>query len=286
MALFNPNTRALVSSFAMQAAAGSANGDRNARYRKKIAAGYRGPVIVAEGDSWLCYPQPTELVLPILKAAPRDLVLTLSDRFAVYTEAVPGDTAWGMLQTADTDHGVKGAIRAQRPDVVLVSAGGNDLLGAGRLETTLVRGPKPKIDDYFGSAFEETFETVVDRHAQLVRKILAADQTIQVVVHCYSYAQVTGPGRGPWLFEPMTRLGIPASQHNGIVKAIVDRFYKALVASAKEHNVVDSRVTVVDTRKVVASNQWFDELHPDDDGFAAVAKVIAAAVSKVAPAIV
>lgn len=278
MTLFNRETQALLGAFALELASGDANVDRNRAFKRKIAnPSYNGPVIVAEGDSWFCYPQPSELTLPVISAAPKDVLLTLGREFAIFTQAKPGDTAQGMTQTLETPQGVLGAVVNRKPDVFLLSAGGNDLLGGAGLERCLLKGPKPNPADYFGAAFRQRLDDTLRRYAKILDVVLAARPEVKAVLHSYAYAVVTGPGRGPWLFEPMTRLGIPPAQRDAVVREIVDRFHAALARLAARLNADaggETRVFLADARDAVGANEWFDELHPSTRGFAKVARII------------
>jgi hypothetical protein len=53
---------------------------RRTKFVQKMSSGYQGPVIVAEGDSWFCYPRDSVWVPD---TAPLDVVAQLSDEFAV-----------------------------------------------------------------------------------------------------------------------------------------------------------------------------------------------------------
>ena len=290
MTLFNQETQALLSAFLLELASGDANIDRNRAFKKKVAdPAYNGPVIVAEGDSWFCYPQPSELTLPVLSAAPKDILLALNQEFAIFTQAEPGDTALGMIQTLETPQGLLGVILNRKPDVFLMSAGGNDLLGDGRLDRYLLKGPKRKVADYFGAAFQRLFDDTLRRYTKVLEVVLTARPQVKAVLHSYSYAVVTGPGRGPWLYEPMTRLGIPPEHRNAVVQEIVDRFHAALVKLAKQLNAKSAegpRVFLADTRKAVGPGEWFDELHPSTAGFAKVAGIIRQEILRAFPLVV
>lgn len=278
MTLFNRDTQALIDAFLLEVASGDANIDRNRAFKQKVTnPTYNGPVIVAEGDSWFCYPQPSELTFPVISAAPKDIVLTLGREFAIFTQAKPGDTALGMNQTLETPQGLLGVVVNRKPDVFLLSAGGNDLLGGAGLERCLLKGPKPAVADYFGAAFRQRFDDTVRRYTKILEVVLAARPEVKAVLHSYAYAVVTGPGRGPWLFEPMTRLGIPPAQRNAVVREIVDRFHAALARQAARLNARAGdgpRVFLADAREAVGANEWFDELHPSTAGFAKVARIV------------
>ena len=87
-------------------------------YRKKIAVGWSGLRIVSEGDSWFQYPFLLD-----------DVIDQLFDQFAIFSLDAAGD----LLQDMKKQDELSGAITAEQPQVVLLSGGGNDLLGDGRL---------------------------------------------------------------------------------------------------------------------------------------------------------
>ena len=261
----------------MQFLAGDANGDRNRAYRRKLQQGYNGPRILAEGDSWFCYPQPDELIIPVISRAPLDLVRHLGREFAIFTEAVPGDTAWGMRQTVADANGLSGLIDYLQPDLLLFSAGGNDLLGGGKLARTLLKGPRPNVADYFGARFRDSLDAILHHYEVVLTTALARKPDLKAVLHTYSYARVLGPGRGPWLHGPMETLRIPRAQRDGVVREMIDRFHARRVSLAHKINqasAIGTRVFVADTREVVGPDQWFDEIHPTSEGFAEVARVV------------
>lgn len=286
MAIFDRQTNGLLTDGLMQIAAGDANRDRNRVYKQKVAGPYNGPRILAEGDSWFCYPQPEELLFPVVSAAPLDLVRQLNKEFAIFTEAVPGDTAWGMRQTVAEPHGLAGLIAYYEPDILLFSAGGNDMLGNARLASTLLKGPKSTPAKYFGAKFATLLDDIFGHYSHVLTTALAARPQMKAVLHSYAYARVTGPGRGPWLHDPMVTLGIPESHRNGVVKEIVDRFHQrqqALCTAINAATPQEPRVFLADTRRDVPDSEWFDEIHPSSKGFKAVARTIRAAILQAWP---
>ena len=90
-----------------------------------------------------------------------------------------------------------------------------------------------------------------------------------VVCHCYDYAI---PSAGKWLGRPLARLGIvdPALQQQ-ILRILIDRFHDGLVAMAAPFG---GRVHIADTRKTVNPGNWYDELHPTNQGYKGPAETI------------
>lgn len=222
-----------------------------------------GPVVLAEGDSWFCYPD-------IVDGAPRDVVAQLGEEMPVYTEAKPGDVAITMRQFADTAGGLRGRLDLHRPDVLLLSAGGNDLLGNGRLETFLLPGDHPISAYTGGEAYADAFWSVVGNIQGILDFALTRRPQMKAVIHGYSYT-VPRPG-GDWLHGPLTRLGVPQEKWAGILERMSDQFNNALEQVRDELNQSfgAERVVLADLRKAVPGHQWYDELHPSTEGFRAV----------------
>lgn len=98
------------------------NARRNARFTKKIEGGFRNGenmVILAEGDSWFNYP-----------AILTDVIdrICMEKNMAVYSLASGGDWLLNMLNARNYVE----QLSVIHPDVFLISAGGNDLVGSRR----------------------------------------------------------------------------------------------------------------------------------------------------------
>ena len=115
---------------------------RNRAFDREMDAGHReregAVVVLAEGDSWFQFPK-LFVVRPV-----RDLVYYLlrDPKYAVKTLAAGGD--W-LAAIVDEDE-VVGEIAAVRPDVLLLSGGGNDLVG-GYDEATRTGGLRTMLAD-------------------------------------------------------------------------------------------------------------------------------------------
>lgn len=229
---------------------------RQQRYARKIV-GWTGLRVVAEGDSWFQYPFLLD-----------DVIDQLFDRWAIYCTSAAGDLLSDMARQDE----IAAAVRTQKPDLLLLSGGGNDLLGGGSLQRHL----KPfqsggSAEEHIADSFAQLLDSMLAIYARLIDKALVAGAP-RVICHCYDHAI---PARGRWLGRPMEALGIvePALQRE-IILIMIDRFYARLVKMAENF---PGRVTVVDTRGSVSPGQWHDELHPTNRGFAVVSALIRAA---------
>jgi CHAT domain/FHA domain/Cytosol aminopeptidase family, N-terminal domain len=231
-----------------------ANRKRKLAYEARIAKDWKGLKLLAEGDSWFLY--------PILL---RDVVDHLNADYAIYSEAAAGDTLENMvrgsayLESLIEQHGFHG---------LLLSAGGNDIAG-DPLRTYLVSGlpPATSADKILGQPFDRflaqvqvQFDTVI---ARLTRK------SPDLKIFCHGYDWPFPLGGGIWLEPAFTAAGIVSDARAPVLKLMIDRFYDMLHTLAQAY---PGRVFIVDCRGSVGRpDQWFDELHPMDQGFARVA---------------
>ncbi len=280
MSVWFKDMNQLLSAMLMEVAAASTNPARMTAARKKVANGYKGPIILAEGDSWFCYPK--NVGPHQIPDAPSDLIEHLGKDFAVFTEAKPGDVAITMRGFINEEHGLIAEIGRLKADILLLSAGGNDLLGNGRLKLYLEAGDK-SVEALTGSeAYANAFWAAVDAIGEMIRQSLRQHPRLNVVVHGYDYAIPTGVG--PWLQKPMDALGIPRKTHAAVAKRITNQFNDALkqLTTAINTDLGQERAHHVDLRKTLTKrSEWRDELHPTTAGFKKLAAKIASKIDQI-----
>jgi lysophospholipase L1-like esterase len=229
---------------------GLARRRRQERYRRKIASG--SPLrIVSEGDSWFQYPF-------LLK----DVIDHLFDHHALFCLSAAGDLVSEMV---DQSRELVAAIAAEDPAIILLSGGGNDLLGDGRLASALLpfeEGRRP--EDYLGEAFRSNLSAILRSWEELLTTVRSATPSVPIVCHSYDHAI---PKNGRWLGKPLQRLGIVDSGlQRALIQLMVDQFHMelaALLAKLPQAHLVDCRGVV--------RGRWHDELHPDNAGYRDVA---------------
>ena len=227
---------------------------RNAEYRAKVrGAGFDGLRVLVEGDSWAEY--------PFLLADLFDHIAARRD-FAAYSLAEAGDTAEGM----DRDGEYRDAIRDERPDVMLISLGGNDLLGDGQLASVLRphhagAGAEDLID---WEALEAQVGQVITHLQNILNGAWALDPRLPVLGHGYDEPRPEEGGK--WLGKPLARMGISMSQGQDVVALILGRFNDALRDLSR---ATGGRFTYLNLRGTVGplASSWKDELHPKSPGF-------------------
>lgn len=231
---------------------------RRGQFELKLLGGYKGPILVAEGDSWFTFPG-------------LDVVGALNDRYAISHLGAAGDTLTQMLEQDE----YLDETRRVRAQVLLLSAGGNDALGGGDLKAHL-RPYDPALTpaQHVKSSFTGLLDDAMRQFDQIFRRVAREAPGVVAICHGYDHAI---PATGKWLGKPMKALGIadPALQ-KAIVRELMDRFALALGRLAARY----PHVVFLDNRGTVGAGDWTDELHPNRAGFQKVAKKFDAAIQK------
>jgi hypothetical protein len=261
---------------------------RHERFRARMAAGDRRPVLVSEGDSWFQF--------PMLLA---DVIDQLADGYNIWSVDAVGDTLQNMVYD---NAEYLGALRqhAGSARAFLFSGGGNDVVGADAqgnpVVARIVRSfEEGKRADWYVATAEanQKFATIEDSYRKVLEAVGREFPALPVVCHGYGYAIPGGaPGdmRHPawaavdkWLGGPMReRLGIhdPVLQRD-IVRLLIDRFNDMLrrLCGASHPRGAFGNAWYVDVRDTVRE-RWADELHPTDEGFAAVGQAFDATLRR------
>jgi N-acetylmuramoyl-L-alanine amidase len=266
MVAFDKFSGQFIDAVTMGAAAKLTNGERNAGFWRRLNGSYSGPRVFAEGDSWFCYPA------GLVANGPSDVVHHLSRPYAVATQATPGALLQNMRDTLFNPGGLLTALDQFEIDVLILSGGGNDLLGGGRISTVLNPGVRP-LPEYFNDKYGDYFWDVFKHLEHIVETVRRERPSVQIVLHGYDHARPVS--QGPWLGGPMAQLGIPKADQQAIVKRIVNHFNTAQKRFARQVNERATREVVFCANvRDLATEAWFDEIHPSSLGFGKVAAEI------------
>lgn len=231
---------------------------RRGQFELKLLGGYKGPILVAEGDSWFTFPR-------------LDVIGALNDTWAISHLAAAGDTLQQMLAQDEYIDEVK-RLRAR---LLLLSAGGNDALGGGDLKKHL-RPYDPSLTpaQHIKSSFTALIDDAIQQFDQIYRRVAREAPGVGIICHGYDLAI---PVTGKWLGKPMKALGITDKKvQRAIVAEMINRFALAMKRLADRY----PHVTFLDNRGTVKDADWHDELHPNPAGFKKVAAKFDAAIRK------
>jgi len=255
---------ALQGALALNGLNGIARWRRNLKYRKRISDGWTGLKLVSEGDSWFQF--------PFLLA---DVIDHLSADHAVFSLGAAGDTLDDLI----TQDEVVAAVAAEAPHAVLLSGGGNDLVGNGNL-AAIVKPFDPSLDaaGHITTALDAILSQVIGHVRSIARAVGAVAPSTPILIHTYDHAI---PNNGRWLGRPLQSRGIKDSTlQREIIRILIDRWADALEALSREFGLA-GQLHVVDCRGTVPDNAWYDELHPQSAPYGVVADRFKAEIRRV-----
>lgn len=256
----NPNLveeSGLEAAFALNAVNRLARSRRNRRYRRRIKH-WNGVRVVAEGDSWFQYP----FLL-------RDTIDQLADlkhfQYAIYGLSEASD----LLDNIIREDEISAAIERENPDVFLISAGGNDMIGNGRAANLVHKyATRRKAENYPNEHYDQFLLELDKLYRGLFTHLLTLRPHLKIV--CHGYDNVI-PQDGPWLGKPLLSRGIKNKVlQRRIIAEMIRRFNTVMKKLAADFR---GSVYYVDCQKLIGGvAMWHDELHPKNAGFFKVAR--------------
>jgi lysophospholipase L1-like esterase len=249
--------RGLISDFGLYAANAMARTLRNRHYEQVIKHFPDRVRLVSEGDSWFQHPLVT------------DTIDHLSRAFAVHCVAAAGDTLRNYQKTGE----YLDAIDEQKPAVFLISGGGNDILGEQfrtflKENPDMSQAPGQNPRRFLNDKVFAELDALRDIYKAMFGHLKVHKPKLQILVHGYDYViplSVTNKG---WLGRYMIEKGINRHEDRfATIRFILDEFNSRIKTVAEEF----TNVSYINLRTTVRPDQWYDEIHPNDDGFQQVA---------------
>jgi lysophospholipase L1-like esterase len=234
------------------------------RYKRKFP-------IIAEGDSWFKLPSLHPLV-------PWTLIDILKQKYPIINLAHWGDTLADIILAGE----FWPYLMSGQSDVFLFSAGGNDVLGGGKLHEFInqfdVNHSKPADAPYYvKTEFFDNLYVITRNYEELITQIGLRAPGVMMVGHGYDY--VIPRDGGPWLGGPLNFRGLNMIDHPKLCQAIIDILIDAFNNRLKGLQIrYPKNFRYVDLRGTVKPGEWWDELHPKDAGAKKTAAKFAAVI--------
>jgi hypothetical protein len=222
------------------------------QYRKMIREMPAAIRVVAEGDSWFQHP----LV--------EDILDHLSNHVAVYSIGAAGDELRNMFR----ENEYFPAVKSQGARYLLLSGGGNDLLGPMFKNYINDFATETSSHDLINAECRKKISDMENIYDILLSHLSNELPDVRVLIHGYDYVIPREGRAGRWVGRVLTARGITAGpMRRTIVAQLIDRFNESIASLAARHR----NLVYVDARKAVSETQWYDEIHPDSSGFQQVA---------------
>jgi hypothetical protein len=257
-------------------------------FTDELQEGFYSKKILIEGDSWISHPFVQDLATQIDGFDSQDyLTLNIGE---------PGDKANSIFKS----HGqqmkrLKRLLNTSQWgdtfDLIFISAAGNDLVGRDIIDNGFVKNKRDFPYLYGRELLTPNYYREISDVAKGYERFLnlrntsALNEETPIITHTYSYLQPREVGThiGPmefgngWVKKHFKHQGVadPDEQYD-IISGMLDALYRRLAMIESSY----ANFLVVDTRKVLLKNGvpnlawWYDEIHPNSQGFKRVAKYI------------
>ncbi len=250
-----------------------------------IAASPHQKLIFAEGDSWFDkftpVPFTTNNILSHIRVPFLTKVIDCAQVGDVSSEMVRG------LQKLRTET----LFRFHGFDAIVLSAGGNNLKDVVAEKLMAIaqnrNSPAARLEMRRASSYQSTIEAVIEDIQKFVALRDASPQATTraapLLLHGYDYFQprpaaaqifagMSWLSRGPWLHPILKDAGFTDVEMRSLADAIVDELNRQMAALATSLNnvhFIDQRglLTPAAALSTGATEHWFDEIHPNEEGF-------------------
>ena len=243
--------------------------------------------ILVEGDSWVAYPKEWLVFGPNSNLANhvfsplvnKGLINTLCLASNSHTakQIVSGKQA-AYLTRIFKKHGAK-------LDLMLFSAGGNDVLGPQDLKHLVkdYQAGDNASDCIHRPNFNAKLADIISRYQRLLDMRDKYAPQMQIICHTYDYVEPSDQAAeflwgvevaGPWIKPTFDRKNIPTDVGAQVIKQMLVEFRDALV---KLQHQTNNRFHVVDTQGTLEPGNpahWLNEIHPTPAGFKKLARLI------------
>jgi hypothetical protein len=259
--------------------------------------------LLAQGDSWFDYP-PGKDIIDCLHSDHGHEITNLAVAGSTLNDEcygpVPSELFGlpvGPKQSDDPDRITElvNRIRQDKPQALLISAGGNDVAGdeffsfINNAKSSLPSINQEVLDGVVNSTFKSAYEYLIDT---AIKAAADAGIVMPVFTHSYDYPWPDGRGVisflgwkvGPW-FDPTFNEKNYPNNNSDDLKARHDILVKFLDALTVMLNSLMAdpkyvgKLFHVDLRNtLLTENDWANELHPGNSGFSSLANKIDAAL--------
>lgn len=241
--------------------------ERDRRYASCKRAGLRR--LISEGDSWFDYP-PHPNIIDFLDG---------EGFWGIKRFEKSGDTLANIAEEGNLAR-IAATAAKEKPDAILLSAGGNDLFTDIPEKPQLawiwraltpfdpVKTPAQHVDQL---AWDEKKTELRDN---FIRVISALGASAPIIVHGYDYLTASGKRclydgfhpAGPWILPSMRDRGIlDSGMQTAILTVLIDDVNEILAALQSAYP--DSLI-YVDLRGTLRPGlDWLNEIHPTEDGY-------------------
>ena len=222
--------------------------------------------VVADGDSWFNLPV-------FLRRVAIANWISLNRRFQMRNVARWGYTLKQILE----EKRYITEIRDRRPDYFMLSGGGNDLQqGLANGAYIHQYDPNRPVDQYLTVDGEAALIEIGNNYRKLLNEVVSEFPSLKILTHGYDYPRPL-VGGGKFIGKYLRQLGIPDNLMTPIMNDVLDKLNKIIKDVSDQY----STVHFLDCLNFTQRYTWFDDMHPSNDGFRALANKFEAEMNRI-----
>ncbi len=244
--------------------------------------------LISEGDSWYSYPLAGNNIMD-------NLLFKFAGTINYFRLESSGHLATEMFRDCKRDQLklLAKLVKQFRVPIVLISAGGNDVVGVSTGGLLRRAAAPDDVDGVLDSPkLDERMGMVKTAYNTMIQCLLNANPTVRIVAHTYDYPIVSGAHApitvnslgvaaplinlftqiGPWLKPHLIDAGLTdAAAQQAFSIRLIDRFHDRVLMPLRNAHPAFEFVDLRDTLQL-QPDMWNDEIHPSTEGFARLAE--------------
>ena len=241
---------------------------RNRRFERTFSQNPDAPLFISEGDSWFQH--------PLLY----DVIDYLMNTYTIKSLGAAGDTFRNMIKKGEIhDHIRKLQKEGQNLTGVILSGGGNDILGADLQkflqENHDLHPPGKKPERFISPILLDEIDKIADLYEALIRQY----PDLHFFGHGYDYVKPYGvEKKDGWLGKYLTEKGILEEADRKAVAAYMLKVFNDRMKALSDKL---ENFTFLENLGTLREDQWDDEIHPNNHGFEDIASKFNQAIQEV-----
>jgi len=215
----------------------------------------KSPDVIAEGDSWFRH-----MCIRWFYPCAIANVISQNEKFNTENIAFMGHTLAEIVAEKEYMR----TIKPNDTEFFMLSGGGNDLQEGIKIFIHDYKKERP-LEEYLTPEGQVALALIGKRYKEILSEVSSSFPKVKILCHGYDYPRPKNGSKyiGKYLEEKC----IPEDKMNGVMDPLIDKLNTVIITEVKEV----TQATFIDLRGVTKDFIWYDDMHPNTDGFTALA---------------